>query len=103
MWHLPFCSKSTHPLIAHASFLTLPFSSVTVGSFHVGGAFLLRNCAGFLRSAAGITLFLMLAAQEADHPHHEKRRCGLDKKKVHHLRLSPDLVYKLDVLFFALT
>ena len=47
--------------------------------------------------------FLMLAAQEADHLRHQRRRCHLNAPEVHHLRFPPDLVYQLDMLIFALT
>ena len=45
----------------------------------------------------------MLAAQEADHLRHQRRRCRLKAPEVHHLRFPPDLVYQLDMLIFALT
>ena len=47
-------------------------------------------------------LFLMLAAQETDHLHHQRQQCDLDEQEVHHLRLPPDLVCELDMLFFLL-
>ena len=91
-------------------------SSVAVWSCHTGGPSLLRtgaaggglggtkgakspsSVAGSHLSSAGF--FLMLAAQDVRHLHHQRQPYDLAAQRIHHLRVHACLVYELDMLGF---